>query len=154
LAPFAWSACSPNAFTCITSADCVNASGLQGVCVPGSGFCAYADPTCPTTLERYSVSAGGGVASACVPVDAGLVDAGFDPDAGVTAAACSACQPDQACAATTTPGDGGGTTYKCWAVPSTCAMEMTCGCAYELCINCGCNGVSEAGVVECLCQAK
>ena len=74
------SACAPNPFTCVTAVDCVNASGVQGVCE--TGFCAYADSTCPATHERYSVSAGDGLANECVSADAGPTDAALDPDGG------------------------------------------------------------------------
>jgi hypothetical protein len=75
------SACSPSAFTCTDSAVCVSSAGVQGVCE--TGFCAYPDSTCVVTHERYAVSAGDGLASACVPADAGSgADGGFNSDAG------------------------------------------------------------------------
>jgi alpha-tubulin suppressor-like RCC1 family protein len=60
------SSCAPGPFTCTNAADCANGTGVQGVCE--TGFCAYPDSTCPATNERYSASAGNGLASVCVPV--------------------------------------------------------------------------------------
>jgi alpha-tubulin suppressor-like RCC1 family protein len=58
------SACLPGPFTCTNAVDCVNSAAVQGVCE--LGFCAYPDSTCPGTNERYSASAGNGLASECV----------------------------------------------------------------------------------------
>jgi hypothetical protein len=67
-------ACSPEPFACTTAVNCINASNEQGVCV--SGYCAYPDPTCPTTHERYSESAGDDLANECVPVEPVSADGG------------------------------------------------------------------------------
>ena len=150
--PVAWSsACSPNSFACTTAIDCVSSTGTQGVCE--TGFCAYADSTCPATHERYSVSAGSGLANACVPADAGPIDAAFDPDAGVSVPSCSACSPGEVCAATTAGSASGSATFMCWPIPAACAVDVTCPCAYQLCGLCSCRGVTDAGV-QCECPPQ
>jgi alpha-tubulin suppressor-like RCC1 family protein len=66
-AALTWSsACAPGPYNCTSDLECVNGSGTQGEC-QSTGFCAYADTTCQTTNQRYSASAGGGLANACVP---------------------------------------------------------------------------------------
>lgn len=59
-------------FVCDTAADCVGAGDLAGTCEP-SGYCSFADATCPSG-SRYGNLAGGGLAGACVVVGGG------DPD--------------------------------------------------------------------------
>jgi hypothetical protein len=157
------------------------ATGAEA-CSPGNACCGGLWRCDPSThewdLDRAHcaciLDAGGMDGSS--HVDAGH-DAGFNLDAGVSVGSCSACSKDEVCAATTTSGGAcqmandagmcpnGGTAppggccfnsttvYKCWQVPSGCATGLTCGCAAELCMFCGCQGVTEAGALQCQCDA-
>ncbi|MFN0252148.1 MAG: hypothetical protein ACKV2T_35055 [Kofleriaceae bacterium] len=62
------------AFTCETSDQCRASTG-QGVCESATGFCAFADATCPSGF-RYAESAGDALANQCT--DAAMADAGVD----------------------------------------------------------------------------
>ena len=60
--------CSPLApFACGSNDACVNGAA-QGQCSPGgdgNSYCAFADPSCPTSL-RWDQSAADGLAGACI----------------------------------------------------------------------------------------
>ena len=161
------SACSPSPFTCVTAVDCVSSGGVQGACE--SGYCAYSDPTCTPTQERYSISAGNGLANMCVGADASAAsDASLGSDGGMSVDACSACPVNQVCTSTTTEGpscttagdaglcpEGGAAaaaSYKCWPTPVGCTTGAACNCAYQLCGLCGCKGLSDSGTaLQCEC---
>lgn len=62
---FVSSACSEPVYVCTNNAQCLSPSGAQGTCET-TGYCAYPDIACIGSTERYSESAGGGLANACV----------------------------------------------------------------------------------------
>lgn len=58
----------PAPVPCVEDTDCDLAAGGACVSSPGDAWCAYADPSCPTTSQRYSPEAGDAVAGTCVPL--------------------------------------------------------------------------------------
>jgi hypothetical protein len=58
----------PAPVPCVEDTDCDLAAGGACVSSPGDAWCAYADPSCPTTSQRYSTEAGDDLAGTCVPV--------------------------------------------------------------------------------------
>ncbi|MBI4510523.1 MAG: hypothetical protein HY698_12895 [Deltaproteobacteria bacterium] len=68
-------------FSCGADTECVSQEG-NGVCQPSTGFCSFADTSCPSG-HRYGEHAGMGHARKCVPLeagDAGAVDAMLGED--------------------------------------------------------------------------
>jgi hypothetical protein len=58
----------PAPVPCVEDTDCDLAAGGACVSSPGDAWCAYADPSCPATSQRYSPEAGDDLAGTCVPV--------------------------------------------------------------------------------------
>jgi hypothetical protein len=83
VASLAASSCSADDFiTCATSADCVQGR-IGGVCTPSlaseTQWCAFPDPACPGSAERWGIESGDGLGGACLeasPPDAGVPDGG------------------------------------------------------------------------------
>jgi hypothetical protein len=70
---------------CTTAADCVQGS-IDGICRPSPsserGWCAFPDPKCPGSAQRWGIKSGDGLAGTCVEdsADAAVPDGGI-PDA-------------------------------------------------------------------------
>jgi hypothetical protein len=66
---------------CTTSDDCLQ-GGIHGACTPSPAstdqWCAFPDPMCPGSAERWGIKSGDGLAGICLDMDpdAGPTDAG------------------------------------------------------------------------------
>jgi hypothetical protein len=75
---------------CVDATDCDVAAAGACIAAAGAAWCAYADPSCPGSLQRYASDVGDALAGTCVPLVESCEPGEFQACAGGQLTRCNA----------------------------------------------------------------